>query len=107
MSKLNEVLAGREIERIEIELLENCKFRWKLWSEGQLVFCILGDATPAQINAMINSSSLITKGMLGVFPDEHQFNSPGEAEEARRHYELCRSDRDNHPSDSREKEVNR
>jgi hypothetical protein len=37
MCNLSECLAGREIERIEIELLENCRFRWKLWSDGSLI----------------------------------------------------------------------
>jgi hypothetical protein len=69
---LSEALESGPIERIEIELVPRLatsspgQFRWKLWSGGRLVFVATGAATPAEIAAMIQSTSMITQTTLGV-----------------------------------------
>lgn len=66
MSNLQKALHSGKIERIEIEIMPGKTFRWKLWTAGKLAVCANGQATVAEIDAMIEASSLITKTMLGV-----------------------------------------
>lgn len=96
MADLQQAIEGREIERIEIEMLDSGRFRWKLWSEGELIYCTLGDARPVEIDAMLRCTSLLVKGSLGVMPHEEEFSTSGTAAEAARLHELRRSDRRNH-----------
>ena len=81
MSDLQTVLESIDIDRIEIELLENCSFRWKLWSEGSLVYCALGRGAASEIEAMIKTTNLLTKAMLGVQPNEEEFSEKRPADQ--------------------------
>jgi hypothetical protein len=96
MADLQSAIDGKEIERIEIELLDSGRFRWKLWSNGELIFCTVGDSRPAEIDAMLRCTSLLVKGSLGVLPHEEEFSAPRTAAEAKRLHELRRSDRIDH-----------
>lgn len=53
-----------EVQRIEIELLDNCRFRWKLHSEAGLIYAAVG--TRDAIPAMIGASQAIVDSMLGT-----------------------------------------
>jgi hypothetical protein len=69
MSKtLQDALMGAdgpvEVTRIEIELLDNCRFRWKLHSEGGLIYAAVGDRE--QVDGMIDASRVIVDSMLGL-----------------------------------------
>lgn len=96
MVDLQKAIEGKEIERVEIEMLDSGRFRWKLWSDGQLIFCTLGDARSVEIDSMLRCTSLLVKGSLGVMPHEEEFSTPGTAAEAARIHQLRRSDRRNH-----------
>jgi hypothetical protein len=96
MADLQQAIDGKEIERVEIELLDSGRFRWKLWSKGELIFCTMGDARPAEIDAMLRCTSLLVKGSLGVLPHEEEFSEARTAAEAKRLHELRRSDRSDH-----------
>ncbi len=93
MSNLQAAIDGNDIDRIEIELLENCSFRWKLWSDGSLIYCAIGRGVSSEIEAMIKTTNLITKTMLGVQPNEEEFSTTGAANE-RQSKVVHRPDRD-------------
>lgn len=61
---LQQALDAGPIERIEIELLPNKQFRWKLWSDGRMTYCASGQGVDSEITAMIKSTELITRGMM-------------------------------------------
>lgn len=67
MCRLRDVLTGPagpvDVSKIEIELLENCRFRWKLYGDsGQLLYCALGNA--ADVSSMLASTRAIVATML-------------------------------------------
>jgi hypothetical protein len=63
---LRQALEAGPVERIEIELMPNAQFRWKLWSDGRMKYCANGHGVASEINAMIQSTDLITRTMMGV-----------------------------------------
>lgn len=52
------------IERVEIEFLDDGNFRWKLWSEGRLIYSSVGRS--ADVRAMIQSTAVISQTMTKV-----------------------------------------
>ena len=68
MANLQDALmpGGRSVpvERIEIELLDSGNFRWKLWSEGELIYCRVDDRT--SLPDMIDATRVISCKMLGI-----------------------------------------
>lgn len=69
-ASLAEALEAGPIERIEIDLMPNKQFRWKLWCEGKMIYCAAGKGTKKEIVSMIESTKLITHVMMGVPVDE-------------------------------------
>lgn len=63
---LRDALEAGPIERIEIELMPNSQFRWKLWCGGGLAYCAAGIATASEIDSMIQATDIITRKTLGV-----------------------------------------
>lgn len=53
-----------EVTRIEIELLDNCRFRWKLHGDDGLIYAAVGSRD--QVPAMIDASTVIVDSMLGM-----------------------------------------
>lgn len=67
---LREALESGPVERIEIELMPNKQFRWKLWSSGRMTYCANGKGVASEIDAMMKSTSMIARTMMGVPVDE-------------------------------------
>ncbi len=57
-----------DIERIEIEPLENGGFRWKLWAKGSLIHCAVGRRNDAR--SMLHATEVIMNAMSGVYDEE-------------------------------------
>lgn len=85
-----------DIERVEIEPLENGSFRWKLWAEGSLIHCAVGQRD--DITSMLAATQVILHAMAGVYDEEIR---TGKATERGRPRQLHRTDRRNHPRAAR------
>lgn len=85
-----------DIERVEIEALENGSFRWKLWADGSLIHCAVGQRD--DITGMLAATQVILQAMAGIYDEEIR---TGTATEGGRPKQLHRSDRRNHPRAAR------
>ncbi len=78
MNKLEQALVRDgepvNIDRIETEVLENGRFRWKLWSGSELIYCAVGQVD--DIAGMLSSTQVILRAMMGVHHEESSHQRP-------------------------------